>query len=469
MYCFSNDWTFQPVFRHNHRSSNTEERVKNTNLQIASQYHNRTLLIDLQGRLDTYGSGELQKALDAGLAARSAVCVVLDMTAVDYLSSASLRVLLASYKKLSADRGTLALAGVQSYGQQVIDMAGFGGTLPQFGSAAEALKFCESVVREKELLERWDEQETVSLPGGTMKILPAGKGEGAILVMGDVKDVLYSRVTPAHMRSKKFSETEYSIGLGGLGERLDDYFPIMGEMITIGGTMVWLPTDGHDTPDFLIPKADKGQVMLRTGFNVSIAGGFNELLVFDSADAKGTAISVLYRALFDLAARRRKDYKGVLGMAMIANMSEVYGSGIKKSPIKDFAPANGEMVVQPSNTKEWFDFDATPRHTNVTALICGVGADLTADLSRYESEQLNRVFYINPANTGGKTEMLHDHAVMFKPLPMPERAVNMDKEIRKVVEDGEFVDMRHLLDNSKVTRAFIGLSYIQAFRQDIPA
>ena len=129
--------------------------------------------------------------------------------------------------------------------------------------------------------------------------------------------------------------------------------------------------------------------------------------------------------------------------------------------------ANGEMVVQPSNTKEWFDFDATPRHKDVTALICGVGADLTADLSRYEADQLNRVFYINPANTGGKMEMLHNHAVMFRQLPMPERAVNLDKEIRKVVENGDFIDMRHLLDSSKVTRAFIGVSYIQAFRQDI--
>lgn len=441
--------------------------MKNTNVQIASQHHNRTLLISPEGRLDTFGAGELQKALDAGLTAQAAVCVVLDMTAVDYLSSASLRVLLAAFKKLGAAGGTLTLAGVQSYCQQVIDMAGFGGMFPQFDSAAEALRFCDSAVREQELLERWAELETVDVPGGTMKIVPAGKGEGAALVIGDVKDVLYSRVTPAHMRSKRFSETEYSIGLGGLGERLDDYFPIMGEMITIGGTMVWLPTDGHDTPDFLIPKADKGQVMLRTGFNVSMAGGFNELFMFESREPGGTPMSILYRALFDLAARRRPDYKGVLGMAMIANMADVYGSGIKKSPIKDFAPANGEMIVQPSNTKEWFDFDATPRHKDVTALICGVGADLTADLSRYEADQLNRVFYINPANTGGKTEMLHNHAVMFRALPMPERAVNLDKEIRKIVENGDFIDMRHLLDSSNVTRAFIGVSYIQAFRQDV--
>ena len=129
-------------------------------------------------------------------------------------------------------------------------------------------------------------------------------------MLGDVRDVLHARITPAHLCSKRFSETEYSIGLGGLGDRLEDYFPLMGEMITVGGTMVWLPTDGHDTPDFLIPRKDTGQITLRTVFNVVIAGGFNELMRFESGAAEGTPIDVLYRALFDLARQRRPIIEG---------------------------------------------------------------------------------------------------------------------------------------------------------------
>jgi hypothetical protein len=64
--------------------------------------------------------------------------------------------------------------------------------------------------------------------------------------MGDVKDVLYSRVSVDHLCSKKFSETEYSIGLGGLGNQLEDTSRIMGEMMTIGGTMGLAAYRSHD-------------------------------------------------------------------------------------------------------------------------------------------------------------------------------------------------------------------------------
>ena len=116
--------------------------------------------------------------------------------------------------------------------------------------------------------------------------------------------------------------------------------------------------------------------------------------------------------------------------------------------------------------EDWFSIDKQPRHQDVTALICGGGVDLTSDLSLYNKEELNSVFYIHPANTGEKTEMLHNHAVIFSKLTMPEKVANLDKEIKDVVEKGDFIDMRHLLDSSSIRKAFIGINYIQEFRRD---
>lgn len=432
---------------------------------VEAQLHGRRLDIALQGRMDAYACVEAQKILDSALAPAAAGAVA-DMSGVDYLSSAGLRLLLALSRKLQQRGGVLAVAGARDYCRKVMDLAGFANTFSMFADPAAARLFCDQVLRESETLARWDRLEVLDLASGRARVLPGSAAPGAVEILGDVKDVLYSRVTPAHLCSKRFSETEYSIGLGGLGELLEDYFPLMGEMITIGGTMVWLPTDGHDTPDFLIPKSDQGQVTLRTGFNVTLAGGFNELMMYESRDPAGVTVDRLYRDLFDSARRRRPDFKGVLALGLRAQLGAVYGSGIKKSPIREFAPANGEMVTHPSNVKDWFDFDAVPRHTGVTALVCGVGADLTADLSAYDQEQLNRVFYLNPANTGGKNGMLHNHAVVFREQPLADRAASLEREIGAVVDNGEFLDMRHLLDRSTVTRAFLGVSYIQAFRPD---
>lgn len=434
-------------------------------MPITAAIHDRRLDLVFQGRLDAFASQETQQAIEAVLTPE-VLCAVADLSSVDYISSAGLRLLLVLYKKLEKQGGALALAGARDYCRNVIDVAGFTGTFHMFNTAAEAAAYCEQIIREKNSLEQWEDLECLSLPTGWYRILPGRAEPGAVEILGDVKDVLYSRITPAQLHSIRFSETEYSIGLGGLGERLEDYYPLMGEMITIGGTMVWLPTDQHDTPDFLIPKSDKGQVTLRTGFNTSLAGGFNELMMFESQAPAGAPINRVYRDLFDAARRRRPDFKGVLALVLRAQMGAVFGSGIKKSPIKEFAPANGEMVTHPSNVKDWFDFDATPRHTQVTALICGIGVDLTADLAGYDPAQFSRVFYLNPANPGDKNEMLHNHAVIFNEQPLADRAVDLEREIGAVVENGEFIDMRHLLDNSTITRAFLGVSYIQDFRSD---
>ncbi|MBU4199866.1 MAG: STAS domain-containing protein [Verrucomicrobia bacterium] len=434
-------------------------------MRVVTQLNNQRLDITLQGRMDAYACGEAQKILDPAVTA-DVVFAVADMAGVDYLSSAGLRLLLGLSKKLRPNGGALIIAGAREYCRKVMDLAGFADTFPMFDAVEPARAFCDQTLREKQSLDRWDQLECLDLEWGRVRVLPGSGDPGAAEILGDVKDVLYARITPAHLCSKRFMETEYSIGLGGLGDRLEDYLPLMGEMITIGGTMVWLPTDGHDTPDFLIPKSDRGQVTLHTGFNVTLAGKFNEFMMYESRDPAGATMTQLYRDLFHSARHRRPDFKGALALSLRAQMGTVYGSGIKKSPILEFAPANGEMVIHASNVKEWFDFDAVPRQSQVTGLIFGVGADLTADLSAYDQAQFNRVFYLNPANTGGRNEMLHNHAVIFNEQPLAERAGSLSREIEAVVDNGEFLDMRHLLDSSTITRAFLGISYIQEFRSD---
>ncbi|HNW92957.1 MAG TPA: STAS domain-containing protein [bacterium] len=432
--------------------------------QIAGEWQDGIAVITVQGRVDAVGAGELEQALTRELEAGN-TCLVLDMGGVSYLSSAGLRVFVKHGKALTARGGTMALAGLNEYCRQVVAMGGLDRVLRLFAGLDEARRQVQAVLREQRMLAAWDELETVATPAGTFRFIPGGGGPGAAAVLGDVRKVLTATVTRADISSKKFSETEYSIGLGGLGDALDDYYLLLGEMMTIGGTMVWLPCDGNDTPDFLIPKADTGAVTIRTGFNVALAGGFDELAYFTASGASAT-IAQIYRALFDLARTRRPDFRGAIGLALRAEFGAVYGSGIKLSPVDTNTPADGKMVIDPAHTKEWFDFDQTPRHRNITGLTCGIGVDLTFDLSGYDQEQFARVFYVNPANPAKPDQMLHNHAVLFSPQPMPNRAANLEKEIAAVVDNGEFVDMRHLLDSSTVVSGLLGISYVQEFRPD---
>lgn len=414
------------------------------------------LILILEGRLDSVGADQLADAAQVALQESHRLLAV-DMQAISYISSAALRVFLLLNKQMVAREGVLVLFALQEYSKQVLDVAGFTGALAVEPSREAALALMPPPA---------SMSPEEALPGGGLTVEETREAIGTVDVLGDINDVLYARVTPDLLASKPFFQTEYSLGLGALGHRPEDYLAIMGEAITIGGTMVWLPTDGQDTPDFLIPKKPSEAVMLRTGFNVCVRGGFNEIVRFTADAAEGMTMSELYRALFDRAKKQRPDFKGALGLALRAECGRAYGSGVTRSPIPELAPEDGRMIIDPAHFSTWFEIDTEPRHRDVTALICGVGVDLSVDRSGYNQTYLNRAFYINPSNQPAHQALLHNHAVFFNPLPMPAEGVSLESAIQEVVEAGNFMDMRHLLDQTTITSALIGINYVQDFRED---
>jgi len=66
--------------------------------------------------------------------------VILDMSKVDYLSSAGLRLLLLIYREFAAKKGRLVLLGVSEDIQTVMLHTGFLNFFTLAGSRAEALK-----------------------------------------------------------------------------------------------------------------------------------------------------------------------------------------------------------------------------------------------------------------------------------------------------------------------------------------
>lgn len=414
-------------------------------------------VLRLAGRLDGFGAKEAAAAVPEDLGVQR---IVLDCAEMSYLSSAGVRLLLGWQKAALAGGGALAFAAVQPYCADVLDMAGLAGVIPVFadvGQAARELRGYEGPGTVPE------SRETEA---GRFVFHPVGTGHGTIDIMGDIANVLDCAITPELVAGKPFFETEYSLGLGALGATPADYLPVMGEAMMVAGTMVWLPTDGNDTPDYMIPRKASTTVVLHTGFNASLRGGFNEFLEFTAPEGRPATIRAIYRALFDLSRERRCDYRGVLGLAMRAEIAEAFGAGIRRSPIRPNRPANGLPVTDAENYAEWFESDAVPRHRDVTALICGAGEDMTAEVPQPVQGLLRRMFYVNPANQATQTETLHNHAVFFRNAPSPGGTHDTDVELRRVVDAAEFVDMRHLLDQTTVRSALIGVSYVQEVRED---
>ncbi|WP_320171058.1 STAS domain-containing protein [Maridesulfovibrio sp.] len=428
-------------------------------MDINVSRHADTVLVELGGRVDAYGAAEFDRGVENIFSADRPACMAFDMSGVSYLSSAGIRIIVRTLKELKMGNGALAIWGLQPYCRNVLETAGMVSSLNIFSTRSEAMSFLQSVHWERQALENWDSMEQMDSPIGNFRFIPGENVQAEIKVIGSVADIFHSRVDESRMFSHSFSQTEYSIGVGGLGEIPNDYMKMLGTMITIGGTMAWLPTDGHDMADFLVPTNDTGSVLIRTPFNLTLSGGFNEYIMFDSKEEGGTTLDHLYRGLFMLARRRRRDFKGVLGLAAWMQTSELYAATLIKSPVREFAPENKRTIDDPSNEEQWLRRDVLPRHRNVTCLTCGVGVDLSCDLSVYDQSGLYAAFYIDPATAGDKGQLLNNHAAVFEYSTMPQKMVSLDKMVREVSVRKEFKDMRKLRDNSRVTRAFIGVSY----------
>ncbi len=107
-------------------------------MKIAIRTQADASVVTLAGHLDTNTAAAAQEAMD-GLLAGGSRKIVVDCTRLDYISSAGLRVLLATVKRLERDGGALRLFGLNETVREVFDISGFSMILPVFDTEQEAL------------------------------------------------------------------------------------------------------------------------------------------------------------------------------------------------------------------------------------------------------------------------------------------------------------------------------------------
>ena len=93
-------------------------------MKITSNVENDVITINLEGRLDTTTSPELQEELDK-LLTKTKFNLILDFKDLSYVSSAGLRVLLSAQKKANDLVGNVVIRNVSDPIMEVFEMTGF--------------------------------------------------------------------------------------------------------------------------------------------------------------------------------------------------------------------------------------------------------------------------------------------------------------------------------------------------------
>ena len=108
-------------------------------MDIEQRNEGRVTLVAPHQKLDTGTAPQASQAL-AGLLEQGARRIVVDFTDVSYVSSAGLRVLLATAKQLRAAGGELRVCALNPAVHEVFEISGFDTLMPVFASPAEALR-----------------------------------------------------------------------------------------------------------------------------------------------------------------------------------------------------------------------------------------------------------------------------------------------------------------------------------------
>jgi len=108
-------------------------------MEIDHREENGILIIAINGRLDAASApvaeGEINKALE-GEQNR----LLFDLSALEYLSSGGLRVILSAAKEIRRREGKVALAALTQYVYEIFEVSGFTAMLPIKDSVEDGLK-----------------------------------------------------------------------------------------------------------------------------------------------------------------------------------------------------------------------------------------------------------------------------------------------------------------------------------------
>ncbi len=107
-------------------------------MEIVTRAQHDVTIVAFRGSLDSKTSPQAQQALD-GILTGGGRKLLIDFTALDYISSAGLRVLLGTAKRLSGAGSALRLFGLNESVGEVFQISGFSAIFAVFATEADAL------------------------------------------------------------------------------------------------------------------------------------------------------------------------------------------------------------------------------------------------------------------------------------------------------------------------------------------
>ena len=383
-------------------------------MQITKQQSGDLTEIKIAGRLDAYWADHLNKELQATIREGNHH-LVLDLSAVEYISSAGIRVLLTFYNQLNQIRGSLALSKVSAPARSILEMAGLSELLLQ--KSATSVPSPAIVEIRKMESDRATYEIFPLQPKASMNCRIIGKPEG-----------LHDSQIPAEPEKIRATKKSIAIGLGAFGENWEQSKSRCGEFLAAAGAAAYLPTDGTNIPDYLISSGTYFPEIL-VMYGAICTGDFSYLLRFESKKEHGAValVEVLETAMSTCDTAR-------MAAVLIGEAAGLVGASLLKSPAADSIIPR---IFEYPETLNWLSFTAERAHSRSLALVVGITDNAQTNVS-----------VLRPLDAAGKFSG-HFHAAAFPYRPLRKGELELGSTISTLFEQGTVEGVLHLLRDDR--------------------
>lgn len=329
-------------------------------MEITTEKTPDLFIARLRGRLDSTWCPAVRDAL-TGYIKAGEHRIQLDMSAVDYISSTGLRVLLSTFKQLKAVNGRFSVAPASATVADTLNLAGMDMLLAPVAPPPSAAPTPVPLAG------------LVSAAAAPLASAPVGQPFSSAGLRGDVftlppgPPLSMSLVQPtaASAAPHAFPTTTFGLGVGALGVTEADCAGRRGEFIAAGGCAAYQPTDGANRPDFLVSEgALIPQARLVSG--LTGAGAFTRLLRFEAPpDVRSVSLTALASAVLKIADA------GAAAFVAVAETAGLVGVNLRRDPAMADAPA--DLFAFPK-IRDWLSFTGERSFRDTTTLLVGVVA-----------------------------------------------------------------------------------------------
>lgn len=399
------------------------------NLEINIENRGKEVILKCTGRLDANRAGYLNDYIDK-LVREGRYQIALDMTGIDYLSSAGIRSLITQSKNLRAVNGHFCITAMSENVHQVLNMVGMLEMLSQPQQSTE---------NEEETENKEENFEAYGFSFNFIHLHREGNTE--VQVYGNPEHIFDSSFKPEDSRQVTPGENHFSIGLGAIGNSFEECKDRFGEYILMGKNIAYLPADGSGRPDYIV---SSGQFIatLTELYGLHFIGDFSYLLRFDPLDSQNTVgLSQLAESI-----RQLTGYNW-MAVVMIAESGGLTGTSLNVSPV------DRRKIFTYPEVKEAVRFTTEPAHIKMLTVSVGYISCKNCD----EAEPLLR-----PLEPGSQVSG-HIHTAVFPYTPLKKSDIDLNETIDSLFSSSELTDILHLTNDAREISGIGESRFIQGF------